>query len=121
MARSASAGLAAGFGAAFGVEALEAGLGRVVHEAHRLGDGPVARLLGFVPLPWTLLVTIVGVILLIVFFAWLSWRFRSFRISDEAVEERSGILFRQHRRAPTVFARHPTPERQGLWRTRSKW
>lgn len=41
-----------------------------------------------------------GVIALIIFFSWLSWRFHSYRITDEAVEARSGILFRQHRRAP---------------------
>lgn len=46
------------------------------------------------------LLVVLGVIVLIVLFAWLSWRFRTFRISSEAVEERSGILFRQHRRAP---------------------
>src|SRR5690606_7804814 len=40
-----AAGLAAGLGAARGVEALEGGLGRVVDEAHGLGDGPVAGLL----------------------------------------------------------------------------
>lgn len=41
-----------------------------------------------------------GLIALIVFFSWLSWRFHTYRISDKAVESRSGILFRQHRRAP---------------------
>lgn len=46
------------------------------------------------------LLIVLGVILLVVFFSWLSWRFHTFRISAEAVEERSGIVFRQHRRAP---------------------
>ena len=41
-----------------------------------------------------------AVIALIIFFSWLSWRFHSYRITGEAVESRSGILFRQHRRAP---------------------
>ncbi len=40
---------AAGFGAALGVEALEAGLGRVVDVAHHLGHGVVAGLLGDEP------------------------------------------------------------------------
>ena len=46
------------------------------------------------------LLGVLAVIALIIFFSWLSWRFRTFRISGEAVEERSGIVFRQHRRAP---------------------
>ncbi|MBO1901666.1 PH domain-containing protein [Leucobacter weissii] len=46
------------------------------------------------------LLAVLAVLLLIVFFSWLSWRFRTFRVSGEAVEERSGIVFRQHRRAP---------------------
>lgn len=46
------------------------------------------------------LLVLLGAIALIVFVAWLSWRFRTFRITSEAVEERSGIVFRQHRRAP---------------------
>jgi len=37
---------------------------------------------------------------LIIFFSWLAWRFRTFRVTSEAVEERSGIISRQHRRAP---------------------
>lgn len=41
-----------------------------------------------------------GVILLIVLFSWIAWRFHTYRISDEAVEARSGVLFRNHRRAP---------------------
>lgn len=45
-------------------------------------------------------VVIIMVLLLIIFFSWLSWRFNTFRITTEAVEERSGIVFRQHRRAP---------------------
>lgn len=46
------------------------------------------------------LLLMLGVIALIVFISWLSWRFHTFRITAEAVEERSGIVFRQHRRAP---------------------
>lgn len=43
---------------------------------------------------------IIGLILLIVFFSWLSWRFHSYRVTEEAVENREGILFKKHRRAP---------------------
>lgn len=46
------------------------------------------------------IVVVVAVLLLVVVFSWLGWRMHTFRISDDAVESRSGILFRQHRRAP---------------------
>lgn len=46
------------------------------------------------------LLAVLGALLLIVLFAWLSWRFSSYRITTEAVYERSGVLFRQHRQAP---------------------
>jgi len=39
------------------------------------------------------------VILGIIFGFWLSWRMHTFRITDEAVEVRSGIVFRSHRSA----------------------
>lgn len=38
------------------------------------------------------------IVLLVIFR--LSWRFHTFRISDDDVEVRSGVLFRTHRRAP---------------------
>ena len=41
-----------------------------------------------------------AVILLIVLFSWIAWRFHTYRITGEAVEARWGVLFRQHRRAP---------------------
>ncbi|MBK0417788.1 PH domain-containing protein [Leucobacter sp. CSA1] len=43
---------------------------------------------------------LLGFVALVVFFAWLSWRFHTYRVGDDAVEARKGILFRQHRRAP---------------------
>lgn len=46
------------------------------------------------------MLVVLGAIVLIVVLAWISWRFNTFRITTEAVEERSGVLFRQHRRAP---------------------
>lgn len=39
-----------------------------------------------------------GVLLLCVLGFWLSWRMHTFRITDEAVEVRSGILFRTNRK-----------------------
>jgi putative membrane protein len=47
---------------------------------------------------WALLATFV-VLLAVVTYFWLSWRFHTFRITDEVVEVRKGILFRTHRRA----------------------
>ncbi|WP_308797216.1 PH domain-containing protein [Agromyces silvae] len=47
---------------------------------------------------WVLL-GIAVVIIGIVFGFWLSWRMHTFRITSEAVEVRSGILFRSHRSA----------------------
>ena len=41
----------------------------------------------------------VGVLLLVVLGFWLSWRVHMFRITDEVVEVRSGILFRTNRKA----------------------
>lgn len=40
------------------------------------------------------------VLLLIVLFSWLAWRFATYRITDTAVEVRGGVVFRSHRRAP---------------------
>ena len=46
------------------------------------------------------LAAVAGIILLVVGFSWLSWRFSTFRITADAVESQHGVLFRQHRRAP---------------------
>jgi Predicted membrane protein len=40
-----------------------------------------------------------GVVLVIVAFFYVSWRMHTFRITDEVVEVRSGVLFRTHRKA----------------------
>ncbi|CAG7620594.1 hypothetical protein LEUCIP111803_02376 [Leucobacter soli] len=66
-------------------------------------SGDVLDLIDYLAEEGLILLALLGVLLVIaciVFFSWLSWRFHTFRISGEAVEERSGILFRQHRRAP---------------------
>ncbi len=47
---------------------------------------------------WALLV-VLGVLLLVMAGFYLSWRMHSFRVSAEAVEVRSGILFRTNRKA----------------------
>lgn len=43
---------------------------------------------------------VLGVLLILVTVFYMSWRFHSFRITDDDVEVRSGILFRTQRRAP---------------------
>lgn len=43
---------------------------------------------------------LLGIILIGLGIAWLSWFYHSYQISDEAVEMRKGILIKQHRRAP---------------------
>lgn len=47
---------------------------------------------------WALLAIGGGLIVVIAVF-WLSWRMHTFRVTDEAVEVRSGILFRTNRKA----------------------
>jgi putative membrane protein len=42
---------------------------------------------------------LLGLLLLIIAGFWLSWRFHAFRITDQVVEVRSGILFRTNRKA----------------------
>lgn len=42
----------------------------------------------------------VGVIAVIVLVSWIAWRFATYRVTDEAVESRRGVVFRTHRRAP---------------------
>jgi putative membrane protein len=44
--------------------------------------------------------TVLGVLLVLVAVFYMSWRFHTFRITDDDVEVRSGILFRTQRRAP---------------------
>lgn len=43
---------------------------------------------------------VLGLIALIVLFSWIGWRFATYRVTEDAVEERKGVLFRSHRRAP---------------------
>lgn len=72
--------------------------------APRLPDGeippdPVDYILSH-DLLLTALLAILGVLVLLVVVFGLSWRFHTFRITDDDVEVRSGVLFRTHRRAP---------------------
>lgn len=41
-----------------------------------------------------------GLVLLIVLFSWIVWKFQTYRITTDTVEERSGVISKKHRRAP---------------------
>lgn len=43
---------------------------------------------------------LVALLAVIVLLAWLSWRFATYRVTEDAVEARNGVVFRNHRRAP---------------------
>ena len=45
------------------------------------------------------LLATLGLLLLIIGLFWLSWRMHTFRVTDEVVEVRSGVVFRSHRKA----------------------
>ena len=45
------------------------------------------------------LAAVLGVVLVIIAFFYVSWRMHTFRITSEVVEVRSGVLFRTHRKA----------------------
>ena len=60
------------------------------------GD-PVNWLLGHYAF-WAIALVVLGALLLLVTAFFFSWRMHTFRITDEVVEVRSGILFRTHRK-----------------------
>ncbi|MET3468720.1 PH domain-containing protein [Microbacterium sp. BDGP8] len=68
-------------------------------EEYEAAGDPIGWVLANNLLQIALLVT-VGVLALIIGAFYLSWRFHTFRITDDDVEVRSGILSRTHRRAP---------------------
>ena len=61
------------------------------------GGDPIDLIVRRGLIPLALVVVLVVLIVIITIF-WLSWRVHSFRITDELVEVRSGILFRTNRR-----------------------
>jgi len=61
------------------------------------GGDPIDLIVRRGLIPLALVVVLVVLIVIIAIF-WLSWRVHSFRITDELVEVRSGILFRTSRR-----------------------
>lgn len=63
------------------------------------GDNPIDWIVGNDLILWALL-GVFGVLVVLVAVFWLVWRFQQFRITDEHVEVRKGIVFRSQRRAP---------------------
>ncbi|MGK9146070.1 PH domain-containing protein [Plantibacter flavus] len=61
-------------------------------------EDPVDYVLNHGIVGWVLLAVAGGLIVVIALF-WLSWRMHTFRVTDEAVEVRSGVLFRTNRKA----------------------
>ncbi|UIP59515.1 PH domain-containing protein [Agromyces marinus] len=62
------------------------------------GEDPIGGIVTHGLVGWALLGLVVVIVLVVAGF-WLAWRMHTFRVTDEAVEVRSGILFRSHRSA----------------------
>lgn len=62
------------------------------------GDDPLDDIYARGLVGWALL-GVLGVLIVIIAVFYLSWRMHSFRVTDDLVEVRSGLLFRTHRRA----------------------
>ena len=62
------------------------------------GNDPISAIVVNGLVGWALIAVAVVLIALVIGF-WLSWRMHTFRVTHEAVEVRSGILFRSHRSA----------------------
>ncbi|WP_460798948.1 PH domain-containing protein [Microbacterium sp. GXF0217] len=70
-----------------------------VHVDEYTGGDPVDWVMDNNLLLIALLIAL-GVVLLLCAAFWVVWRFHQFRITDDHVEVRKGIVFRSHRRAP---------------------
>ena len=64
------------------------------------GNGDVFDLIAEQGLALAVIGGVLGMILIIVLFSWLSWRVHTYRITGEAVENREGLVLKKHRRAP---------------------
>ncbi|UOQ56272.1 PH domain-containing protein [Leucobacter allii] len=67
------------------------------------GEGDIVDLYEYLAAEGLLLLVLGGVLLvlvLIIVFSWVAWRFATYRIGEDDVEARRGVLFRTHRRAP---------------------
>jgi putative membrane protein len=61
-------------------------------------NDPIGAIISLNLVGWAVAAVAVVIVAVIVGF-WLSWRMHTFRVTDEALEVRSGILFRSHRSA----------------------
>ncbi|WP_400996352.1 PH domain-containing protein [Agromyces sp. GXQ0307] len=62
------------------------------------GEDPITGIVTHGLVGWALLGLAVLIVLVVLGF-WFAWRMHTFRVTDEALEVRSGILFRSHRSA----------------------
>lgn len=69
-----------------------------VPQAGGYAEGPVDLLVRTGFIGWVLLV-VLGVLVVLVAIFYVSWRLHSFRITNEVVEVRSGVVFRTNRKA----------------------
>jgi putative membrane protein len=74
-----------------------------IDEPYRAWQGdwandPIGGILSRGLVGWALAALALIIVVLVIGF-WLSWRMHTFRVTDEAVEVRGGILFRSHRSA----------------------
>lgn len=70
-----------------------------VHYDEYAGGDPIDWVVDNGVIVWALL-AVLGVLLVLIGAFWLVWRFQQFRITEEHVEVRKGIVFRSQRRAP---------------------
>jgi putative membrane protein len=78
-------------------------LGDDIDDRYRAWQGdwandPIGGILSRGLVGWALAALAIIIVVLVIGF-WLSWRMHTFRVTHEAVEVRSGILFRSHRSA----------------------
>lgn len=70
-----------------------------VHYDEYSGGDPIDWVVDNGAILWVLL-AVLGTLLVLIGVFWLVWRFQQFRITEEHVEVRKGIVFRSQRRAP---------------------
>ena len=81
----------------FGVYNLRDAFIETLFGGNRGDEDPISWLLGHTAF-WVIALAVLGFLLLLVAGFYVSWRMHTFRITDEVVEVRSGILFRTHRK-----------------------
>ena len=81
----------------FGVYNLRDAFIETLFGGSRDADDPVSWLLNHTAF-WVIALAVLGFLVLLVGAFYVSWRMHTFRITEEVVEVRSGILFRTHRK-----------------------